>query len=52
MKVVYSWIAILSTLLASISFAGFWVSASTWDVESAGISGVMFMFFVSDCDHG
>ena len=41
----YGFIGILSTLLASISFIGFFLSLCIWDIDSALGTGIIFGFF-------
>jgi len=41
----YGVLGILGTLFAAIGFIGFFVSLSTWDIDSAAACGLFFAFF-------
>jgi len=44
MNFVYGFLATLGTAFMAIGFTGFWVSLSTYDITSAGVSAAVFMF--------
>ena len=41
----YGILGVLGTLFAAIGFIGFFISLSTWDIDSAAACGLFFAFF-------
>jgi len=45
LQFLYGTLAIISTVLASVAFVGFFFSVCMWDIESAFGTGILFGFF-------